>query len=158
LFGVIISVALNESPDVGCCQPAFCFQKKPTTIEVLSKTETIGHLAAPASGKPSFTNRGRKPGHWTLHLQFHHRCEPELLFCHRSPRLGCGRLILGLILICHCSYQCCGTIELFDLPISVEFTIGYKGCPESICINITQDLSAIQVGLHDEIFQEVSLY
>jgi len=25
-------------------------------------------------------------------------------------------------------------------------------------INITQDLSAIQVGLHDEIFQEVSLY
>jgi len=66
------------------------------------------------------------------------------------------QLILGLILVCHCSYR--GVVELlrdlFDLPISVErFTTGWSAADKAAAINLTQDLSAIRVGLQDEIFQ-----
>ena len=67
------------------------------------------------------------------------------------------QLILALILICHCSYR--GVVELlrdvFDLPISVR-TIHNRlqsAADKATGINLTQDLSAIRVGLHDEIFQ-----
>jgi hypothetical protein len=67
------------------------------------------------------------------------------------------QLILGLILICHSSYR--GVVELlrdvFDLPISIG-TIHNRlqaAAQKATAINLTQDLSGIKVGLHDEIFQ-----
>ncbi|MEM9907538.1 MAG: hypothetical protein AAF921_21210, partial [Cyanobacteria bacterium P01_D01_bin.44] len=67
------------------------------------------------------------------------------------------QLILGLILICHSSYR--GVVELFrdlfDLPISVG-TVHNRLQATAVTaavINQSQDLSGIEVGLHDEIFQ-----
>ncbi len=67
------------------------------------------------------------------------------------------QLILGLVLICHSSYR--GVVELFrdlfDTPISIG-TIHNRleaAATKAAEINQSQDLSRIEVGLHDEIFQ-----
>ena len=67
------------------------------------------------------------------------------------------QLILGLVLICHSSYR--GVVELFrdlfDLPISVGTVHNRLQSVTAMTteINQSQDLSGIEVGLHDEIFQ-----
>ena len=67
------------------------------------------------------------------------------------------QLILGLVLICHSSYR--GVVELlrdlFDTPISIG-TVHNRledMAGKAAKINQAQDLSEIEVGLHDEIFQ-----
>jgi len=86
--------------------------------------------------------------------------EREVLFYLPITKTWLFQLILGLILVCHCSYR--GVVELlrdlFDLPISVG-TIHNRlqsAADKAAAINLTQDLSAIRVGLQDEIFQEVN--
>ena len=66
------------------------------------------------------------------------------------------QLILGLVLICHSFYR--GVVELFrdlfDLPISIG-TIHNRleaAAATAVELNQSQDLSGIEVGLHDEIF------
>jgi len=64
----------------------------------------------------------------------------------------------GINLICHCSYEvlwnyCCSTCQSVG---TIHNRL--QGAAQKASAIITQDLSAIQVGLHDEIFQEVSLY
>ena len=83
--------------------------------------------------------------------------EPEVLFYLPITKTWLWQLILSLILICHCSYR--GVVELlrdvFDLSISVG-TIQNRlqsAVKKAAAMNLAQDLSAIRVGLHDEIFQ-----
>lgn len=80
------------------------------------------------------------------------------VLCHLPvTKTWLSQLILGLVLICHSSYR--GVVELFrnlfDLSISVG-TIHNRLQSAAVTaseINQVQDLSGIQVGLHDEIFQ-----
>ena len=67
------------------------------------------------------------------------------------------QLILGLVLICHSSYR--GVVELlrdlFDTPISIG-TVHNRleaAAMTAVEINQSQDLSSVEVGLQDEIFQ-----
>jgi len=83
--------------------------------------------------------------------------EGEVLFYLPITKTWVWQLILALILICHCSYR--GVVELlrdlFDLPMSMG-TIHNRlqsAAKKASAMNLTQDLSAIKVGLHDEIFQ-----
>lgn len=83
--------------------------------------------------------------------------EQKVLFYLPVTQAWLFQLILALILICHCSYR--GIVELlrdlFDLPISVG-TIHNRlqvAAEQAAAINQSQDLSAIRVGLHDEIYQ-----
>jgi len=141
--------------------PACLLLPESLAIEVLSKTEPISHLAA-TSGKPKVPYQQGQKANEALDTFSSTTDEPEVLFYLPITKTWLWQLILGLILICHCSYR--GVVELlrdlFDLPISVG-TIHNRlqgAAQKASAINITQDLSAIQVGLHDEIFQEVSLY
>ena len=67
------------------------------------------------------------------------------------------QLILGLVLICHSSYR--GVVELlrdlFDTSISVGTVHNrlHATATKAAEINQSQDLSGIQVGLQDEIYQ-----
>ena len=83
--------------------------------------------------------------------------EQEVLFYLPVTQTWLLQLILALILICHCSYR--GVVELlrdvFNFPISVG-TIHNRlqaAAEQAAAINQSQDLSAIRVGLHDEIYQ-----
>ena len=67
------------------------------------------------------------------------------------------QLILDLVLICHSSYR--GVVEffrdLFDMPISVGTFHNRLAAAvvTAVEINQAQNLSGIEVGFHDEIYQ-----
>ncbi|MGH2416155.1 MAG: hypothetical protein ACRDEA_21185, partial [Microcystaceae cyanobacterium] len=93
-----------------------------------------------------------------LNLAFEKReTDKEVTFYLPITQEWIFQLILGLVLICHSSYR--GVVELlrdlFDYPISVG-TIKNRiteAVEKAQTINQAQDLSAIEVGLLDEIFQ-----
>ena len=83
--------------------------------------------------------------------------DDDMLFHLPVTKSWLYQLILGLVLICHSSYR--GVVELlgdlFDVSISVG-TIHNRleaAATKAAEINQSQDLSSIEVGLHDEIFQ-----
>ncbi|MBV8884495.1 MAG: hypothetical protein JO235_10940 [Chroococcidiopsidaceae cyanobacterium CP_BM_RX_35] len=132
--------------------------RKSLAIEVLSKAEPISHLAAQHQVSRKFLYQQRQKAREALDAAFSSITdEPDVLFHLPISKTWLWQLILGLVLICHCSYR--GVVELlrdlFDLPISVG-TIHNRlqsAAEKASAINLAQDLSAIKVGLHDEIFQ-----
>lgn len=78
--------------------------------------------------------------------------EQEVLFYLPVTQTCLLQLILALVLICHCSYR--GVVELlrdvFDFPISMGTIHNRLQVAEeqAAVINQSQDLSAIEVGLH----------
>lgn len=81
----------------------------------------------------------------------------EVLFYLPITKTWIFQLILGLVLICHCSYR--GVVELFrdvfDIAISIV-TVHNRlktAAATAVEINHSQDLSRVNVGLLDEIFQ-----
>lgn len=131
--------------------------RKSLAIEVLSKTEPISHLAAQHQVSRKFLYQQGHKANEALDATFSSATDQrEVLFYLPITKTWLFQLILGLILVCHCSYR--GVVELlgdlFDLPISVG-TIHNRlqsAADKASGINLTQDLSAIRVGLHDEIF------
>jgi len=97
--------------------------------------------------------------HWTLPSTTD---EPEVLFYLPITKTWLWQLILGLILICHCSYR--GVVELlrdlFDLPISVvQFTIGYKELPRKhLRLILPKTCLPSKWDCMTKSFREVSLY
>lgn len=132
--------------------------RKSLAIEVLSKTEPISHLAAQHQVSRKFVYQQGQKANEALDATFSSATdEREVLFYLPITKTWLWQLILALILICHCSYR--GVVELlrdlFDLPMSVG-TIHNRlqsVADQAAAINLAQDLSAIRVGLHDEIFQ-----
>ncbi len=144
----LTSVATNLSPA----------SRKSLAIEVLSKAEPISHLAAQNRVSRKFLYQQRQKAEAALDEVFRDaKKEQEVLFYLPVTQTWLLQLILALTLICHCSYR--GVVELlrdlFDLPISVG-TIHNRlqvAAEQAAAINQSQDLSAIRVGLHDEIYQ-----
>ncbi|MBV8887657.1 MAG: hypothetical protein JO235_27190 [Chroococcidiopsidaceae cyanobacterium CP_BM_RX_35] len=132
--------------------------RKTLAIEVLSKNQSISHLAAQQQVSRKFLYQQGQKASEALDATFSSATdEPEVLFYLPITKTWLWQLILALILICHCSYR--GVVELlrdvFDLSISVG-TIQNRlqsAAQKASAINLTQDLSAIKVGLHDEIFR-----
>ena len=132
--------------------------RKSLAIEVLSKAEPVSHLAAQHQVSRKFLYQQRQKADEALSEVFSSpRKEQEVLFYLPVTQTWLFQLILALVLICHCSYR--GVVELmrdlFDLSISVG-TIHNRlqaAAEQAAAINLAQDLSPIQVGLHDEIFQ-----
>ena len=91
-------------------------------IEVLAKTEPISHLAAQNQVSRKYLYQQGQKANQALDASFSAATdEPEVLFYLPITKTWLWQLILGLILICHCSYR--GVVELlrdlFDLPIGV---------------------------------------
>ncbi len=135
--------------------------RKTLAIEVLAQTQPISHIAVQQQVNRKFLYQqhlrlisGRTEGSIQCFIRF------LPLFYLPITKTWVWQLILALILICHCSYR--GVVELlrdlFDLPMSVG-TIQHRlqsAAKKASTINLTQDLSAIRVGLHDEIFGGVN--
>ena len=85
------------------------------------------------------------------------RQDEDVLFHLRVTKSWLYQLVLGLVLICHSSYR--GVVELlrdlFDLPISIGTVHNrfQETANKAAEINQSQDISGIEVGLLDEIFQ-----
>lgn len=147
---------MSQPPSVAASLPPA--SRKSLALEVLSKAEPVSHLAAQHQVSRKFLYQQRQKAEEALDEVFRDaKQEQEVLFYLPVTQTWLFQLMLALILICHCSYR--GVVELlrdlFDLPISVGTIHNrlHSAVEKAAAINLAQDLSAIKVGLHDEIFQ-----
>ena len=132
--------------------------RKSLAIKVLSKTEPISHLGARTGVSRKFLYQQKRKANKALDEAFtDSKDNQKVLFYLPVTEAWLFQLILALILICHSSYR--GVVELlrdlFDYRVGVG-TIHNRlrsAAEKAAEINLSQDLSSVQVGLHDEIFQ-----
>ena len=143
-----LSIAASLSPDI----------RQDIGIQVLSGTQPISHLAAAHQVSRKFIYQQGDKAQRSLDESFAPSAgNDEVLFHLPVTKSWLYQLILGLVLICHSSYR--GVVELFrdlfDLPISIG-TVHNRlesAAVTATKLNQSQDLSGIEVGLLDEIFQ-----
>jgi hypothetical protein len=133
-------------------------QRQQIALRVLTKQETISGMAEEEGVSRKFLYKQSHIAQNALTLAFEKpKADKEVLFYLPVTQKWLSQLILALILICHCSYR--GVVELlrdlFDYSISIGTV--RKQVEEAVQkarkINQSEDLSAIEVGLLDEIFQ-----
>ena len=127
-------------------------------VEILSKTEPVSHIADKHEVSRKFLYQQKEKATEALEQAFALPSrESDVLFYLPVTHAWLHQLIVGLILICHSSYR--GVVELlrdlFDWPISASTVTNRVQlvAERAETINESEDLSGIQVGLHDEIFQ-----
>jgi hypothetical protein len=143
-----LSVAASLSPDI----------RQDIGIQVISRLQPISPLAATHQVSRKFVYQQGDKGQQALNETFApSQADDEVLFHLPETKSWLYQLILGLVLICHSSYR--GVVErlrdLFDLPSSIGTVHNrLEAAAETASeINQIQNLSGIEVGLHDEIFQ-----
>jgi hypothetical protein len=86
-----------------------------------------------------------------------HPADDDVLFHLPVTKSWLYQLILGWVLICHSSYRTVVELlrDLFDTPISLGTVYNrlQATAEKAAALNPFQDLSGIEVGLHDEIYQ-----
>lgn len=136
-------------------------QRQEIALRVLTKQETISGIAEKERFSRKFLYKQGYIAQNALNLAFEKpKADKEVLFYLPVTQKWLSQLILALILICHCSYR--GVVELlrdlFDYSISIGTV--RKQVEEAVQkarkINQSEDLSPIEVGLLDEIFQGIS--
>ncbi|MBE9064064.1 hypothetical protein [cf. Phormidesmis sp. LEGE 11477] len=143
-----LSIAASLSPDV----------RQDIGIQLLSRSKPISDIAATHQVSRKFVYQQGDKARQALDESFApSKGDDDVLFHLPVTKNWLYQLILGLVLICHSSYR--GVVELFrdlfDTPISIG-TIHNRldaAAATAAEINQSQDLSGIEVGLHDEIYQ-----
>ena len=143
-----LSVAASLSPAT----------RKEIGIEAIARTIPISHLAVTHQVSRKFIYQQGDKAQRSLDEAFAPSAgDDEVLFHLPVTKNWLYQLILGLVLICHSSYR--GVVELFrdlfDTPISIGTVHNRLEAAAATAaeINQSQDLSGIEVGLLDEIFQ-----
>ena len=143
-----LSIAANLSLDV----------RQDIGIQVLARSQPISHLAATHQVSRKFVYQQGNKAQRSLDESFAPSQEDdEVLPYLPVTKSWLYQLVLGLVLICHSSYR--GVVELFrdlfNTPISVGTVHNrlHSAAATAAEINQQQDLSGIEVGLYDEIFQ-----
>ena len=132
--------------------------RKSLAINVLARTEPISRLAAREKVSRKFLYQQCRKANSALDEAFTPICSnQEVLFYLPVTKKWLSQLILALILICHSSYRGVKELlrDLFDTQISIAsiHNLVHSTTIKAKQINEKQDLSSVQVGLHDEIFQ-----
>ena len=143
-----LSVAATLSPEV----------RQDIGIQVLSRSQPISHLAATHQVSRKFVYQQGDKAQQALDESFAlSQGDDEVLFHLPVTKNWLYQLMLGLVLICHSSYR--GIVELFRDLFDTSISIGTvhnrleAAATTAAEINQSQDLSGIEVGLLDEIFQ-----
>jgi hypothetical protein len=127
-------------------------------IQVLSRSQPISHLAATHQVSRKFIYQQGDKAQRSLDESFKPTpADDEVLFHLPVTQNWLYQLILGLVLICHSSYRSVVELfrDLFDTPISIG-TVHNRleaAAAKAAEGDQAQDLSGINVGLHDEIYQ-----
>ncbi|MGB3299775.1 MAG: hypothetical protein WBA76_16025 [Phormidesmis sp.] len=143
-----ISVAASLSPTV----------RQDIGIQVLARTEPISHLSDKHQVSRKFVYQQGDKAQRSLDESFApSKGDEEVLFHLPVTKNWLYQLILGLLLICHSSYR--NVVELFRDLFDTSISIGTvhnrleATAEQASEINQSQDLSGIEVGLQDEIYQ-----
>ena len=140
------SVAANLSNDA----------RKGLAILSLSKAEPIARLADREGVSRQFVYRQKQKAAEALDEAFAAKGD-DVLFHLPVTEAWLNQLTLALILICRSSYR--GVKELLRDLFNISISVGtihnrlQSAAAQACAINRSQNLSAIRVGLHDEIFQ-----
>ena len=146
---------MSQNPSVAASLPPDFRQK--LSIEVLSKSKTVSHLAREHRVSRKFLHQQGNKARKALTECFEPNIpDNDVVFHLPITKSWLTQLILGVVLICYSSYR--GVIELFrdlfDLPISIGTIHNRLESAATRALTIeAQDLSRIRVGLHDEIYQ-----
>ena len=142
-----LSVAASLSPTV----------RQDIGIQVLSRSLPISQLAEQHQVSRKFVYQQGDKAQQALDESFApSQGDDDVLFHLPVTKNWLYQLILGLVLICHSSYR--GVVELFRDLFDVSISVGtvhnrlQETTDKATEINQSQDLSGINVGLHDEIF------
>ena len=142
-----LSIAASLSPGI----------RKEIGIQVLSRSQPISHIATTHQVSRKFVYQQGDKARQALDESFApSQCDEEVLFHLPVTKNWLFQLILGLVLICHSSYR--GIVELFRDLFDVSISVGtvhnrlQASAEKAVKINQSQDLSGIDVGLHDEIY------
>ncbi len=133
-------------------------QRQQLALDVLSKQEPISQIAKQEQVSRKFLYQQKAIAQRALNTAFDkEERENEVLYYLPITQQWIFQLILALILICHCSYRGIKELlrDLFDYSIGIS-TIHNRvmtAVPKARNINQNQDLSSIDVGLLDELFQ-----
>ncbi len=144
----VLSVAASLSPTV----------RQDIGIQVLARSQLISHLAATHEVSRKFIYRQGDKAQQALDDSFApSQGDDDVLFHLPVTQSWLYQLILGLVLICHSSYRDVVELfrDLFDTSISVGTVHNRLEATATTAaeMNQTQDLSGIEVGLHNEIYQ-----
>jgi hypothetical protein len=133
-------------------------ERQGLAVEALSGQQPITQLAEAHQVSRKFIYAQRDKAQAALDEVFAATGDDQqVLFYLPVTRAWLRQVVLGLILVCHSSYR--GVIEFFaallDQPISLGsvHTIARQGVATARQVQATEELSAIRVGAHDEIFQ-----
>jgi hypothetical protein len=133
-------------------------QKQGLAIQVLAGIATVSGLAREHEVSRKFVYHQVHTAQQALQQAFDPPSpRDDVLFYLPVTKDWLRQLILALVLICHSSYR--GVIELlqdlFDYPISLGtvHNVVHSAVSQAERINRQYDLSTIQIGAHDEIFQ-----
>ena len=133
-------------------------ERQELALQILIKTETVTSLAKEHQVSRKFLYQQNHKANDSLEEAFSPSThdDDDVLFHLPVTKAWLFQLILALVLICHNSFR--GVVELLrdlvDFPTYVG-TIYNRlavASQSAIKINQSQDLSAIEVGLYDEIF------
>lgn len=133
-------------------------ERKNLAILALAGSATISKLAGQHGVSRKFVYQQTHKASAALDEVFASNApDDEVLFTLPVTKTWLQQLTLGLTLICHSSYR--GVVELMRDLLGVSISEGtvhnvhQAAARQAGAINHSQDLSAIRVGLHDEIFQ-----
>jgi hypothetical protein len=143
-----LSVAATLSPEI----------RQDIGVQVLSHSQPISHLAATHQVSRKFVYQQGDKAQQALDDSFApSQGDDDVLFHLPVTKNWLYQMILGLVLICHSSYR--GVVELFRDLFEVSISVGTvhnrleAAAVKAAEFNQSQDLSGIEVGLLDEIFQ-----
>jgi hypothetical protein len=133
-------------------------ERKDLAILALAGSETVSDLAARHGVSRKFVYQQTHKASVALDDAFLPAApENDVLFELAVSQTWLRQVIVALALICRSSYR--GVIEFMRDLLGISISLGtvhqvLQSAAEQACIvNHEQDLSAIRVGLHDEIFQ-----
>jgi hypothetical protein len=143
----------------GAAQALTADQRQQLAIHGLARTQTISQLARDHQVSRQFVYQQTTTAQQVLQEAFAPdlAADQDVLFYLPVTKAWLRKLVLALVLICHSSFR--GVVELlrdlFDYSLSLGTIHNIVQAAVAVARrhNQAQDLSAIRMGAHDEIFQ-----
>ena len=131
--------------------------RKELAIQGLARSQTVSDLATRHGVSRKFVYQQTRKARGALDDAFSSATpDNEVLFEFAVTKTWLRQVIVALPLMCHSSYR--GVIEFLRDLLGISISVGtvqralLSATHQAVIINQEQDLSAIRVGLHDELF------
>ena len=131
--------------------------RKELAIQGLARSQTVSDLATRHGVSRKFVYQQTHKARGALDDAFSSATpDNEVLFEFAVTKTWLRQVIVALPLMCHSSYR--GVIEFLRDLLGISISVGtvqralLSATHQAVIINQEQDLSAIRVGLHDELF------